>query len=180
MVEPNFPSSGRTAFSSSGSFGKLCIKLSALFAFCGGPLFFLNRNQTDKDDVIAFIFYFSPVALTVFGYLALLQDEALNAIDRGCAWLGAVAMFVLVGASLYAMGAIASGSQATAATEEHTDDTGLVLIGCLVTYFSAAIYATLVRSRLFQNERGNENSYASVTMNHNDASAELTSYPVSP
>lgn len=139
---------------------KFVFKMMGLLCGCGGPLFFLNRRAVAtgidiKDQSKAvFVLHFLPVALALFGGMSLWEDEQINTIDRYVIYVGGLSMLALVGESLYAIIAVCwMGSPATQATEYHTDDTGLVLFGCFITFVTFYIYAILVRRRLFLPEQ---------------------------
>ena len=122
------------------AFTRLLLKILALFCFCGGPLFFFDRTtqanpSSSKADPTLFVIHFLPVALALFGVMSLIDDQNPNAFDKSVVLAGALGMLILVGESLYALTALLIlDDSATEATEQHTNDTGLVIVGCITTF----------------------------------------------
>jgi hypothetical protein len=88
------------AQSARGGGGLLALKLAALFSFCGGPLFLSDVLDIKHRSPLYFAIPFAPVALLLFGALAL-QSEETDTLGRLSIEGGLVGAALLTAMNLY-------------------------------------------------------------------------------
>lgn len=111
--------------------GLLALKLSALFSFCGGPLFFADLLDVKQRSAWHFAVPFAPIALLLFGALALRGEEAdtLGRISIEGGLFGAAALTAM---NAYATLQLVAGAPRA--------DGNLMAFGIAVGFCTAVIY----------------------------------------
>lgn len=91
------------------------LKITALFSYCGGPLFIAERLKPQTNDLAAFLVTFLPVGLMVVGALCL-DDDTSDRWSFAAVWAGRQALFIVLGMHVYALVRFASGTRVSEQT----------------------------------------------------------------
>jgi hypothetical protein len=91
----------KVAESGRGEGALLVLKLAALFSFCGGPLFLSDVLDIKHRSLAYFAIPFAPIALLLFGALALRSEET-DAFGRWSIEGGLVGAALLTAMNVYA------------------------------------------------------------------------------
>lgn len=111
----------------------LVLKIGALLTFCGGPLYLSDRLEPIVHQPWAFGVAFAPVAVFLFATLSLVEDGPRSG---GIAvWSGAISSAVILVESAWAAWQIMAGPARA--------DSGLMLLGCAVSFAVVVAYAQL-------------------------------------
>lgn len=150
----------------------LLLKISALFCFCGGPLFIWNRSTRQEQDAeelsnqqiadehkIFFIILFIPIGMVMMGCMVMVDNDPNDRLSRWVLYGGGVGMAILCIESLYAIIEILflNGSRYNFNSKSETDDTTLIMVGCFVTFLTTLIYSYLSRQWFHQQSRSSSN-----------------------
>jgi hypothetical protein len=111
--------------------GLLVLKLSALFSFCGGPLYLSGVLDIKHRSPIYFSIPFAPIVLLLFGALAL-RDENSDKLGRWSVEGGLVGAALLTAMNVYAVIRLAGAPR--------QPDGGLVALGIAVGLCTAIVY----------------------------------------
>jgi len=112
-------------------FSVAMFKITALFSFCGGPLFVTDQLEPHLTDPYHFVVAFSPVAVMVLGAFALVEREH-DLMARICVWSGALGGVALLAMNIYAGWHLATGSAPA--------ERGLLTFGIAVGLVAITLY----------------------------------------
>jgi hypothetical protein len=86
------------------------LKITAIFAYCGGPLFVADLLKPRLGVGPAFWITFPPVGLMVIGAL-LLDDDTRSRWAFAAVWAGRQCLYIVLGMHLYAIWCFAHGTR---------------------------------------------------------------------
>jgi hypothetical protein len=112
--------------------GVLVLKLSALFSFCGGPLFLSDVLDIKHRGIVYFAIPIAPIVLLLFGSLAL-RDEDTDSLGRWSIEGGLVGAALLTAMNVYAAIELFKGPP--------RPDGGLITFGIATGLCTAVVYA---------------------------------------
>jgi hypothetical protein len=87
---------------------RLAIRLLAIFASLGGPLYIFDLVKGDLGTTTAFALCFAPIGLIVLGSLAF-EDSPFDALARVSIRLGQLGMWALFGMNVYTFVQLVTG-----------------------------------------------------------------------
>lgn len=107
------------------------IKILALLAFCGGPLYVCDLLKPALGQDPAFVLCYGPVGLMVFASFSLMED-APTAFAKAVVVVGAVGALIVLGMDVFTAWRLMSGPAYA--------DRGLVSVGVPVGVLAVALY----------------------------------------
>lgn len=121
-------------------FWKFVLQVSALLAYCGGPLLIADELKPRVGKGWAFALTFIPILLLIFGAFPLLRsdpDEEDDRFDAVSVRGGQIGIVLLLASNVYAVWALAQGRERA--------DSGLVAFGIVVGIGVSIGYAVRAR-----------------------------------
>jgi hypothetical protein len=86
------------------------LRITALFSYCGGPLFIAEQLKRHIDHVVAFLLTFLPVGFMVMGALCL-NDMTRSRWSFAAVWAGRRGLYIVLAMHLYALACFARGAR---------------------------------------------------------------------
>lgn len=86
------------------------LKITALFSYCGGPLFIAELLKPRFDKVVVFLITFFPVGLMVLGAL-LMEDDTASRWSAAFVRAGRWGLYVVLGMHAYALACFINGTR---------------------------------------------------------------------
>ncbi|MGB0678978.1 MAG: hypothetical protein ACPGUV_04895 [Polyangiales bacterium] len=115
----------------------LLVKVLALLAFCGGPLWLTDQLQPALSRLVAFVVASAPVMLAVFGVVSMAEEHPMTAW-RVVAWVGALGVVALLPLGTWATLQCFDGQCGHSST-------GLVLFGAFCGLVASVAYLWMLR-----------------------------------
>jgi len=119
---------------------RLIVKLGALLAFTGGPLYMVDLLRVGWGQKPAFLLAFTPLALLIFGLLTIAEEDELGGFGRVVVLAGAAGAAGLVIQDIFALTELARGVV-------HPNTT-MILLGSIVGIGVVATYGALAHGAL--------------------------------
>lgn len=111
------------------------LKITALFSYCGGPLFIAELLKPHFDKVVVFLVTFFPVLLMVLGAL-LMEDDTASRWSAAFVRAGRWGLYMVLVMHAYALACFLSG---TRASEQGLYYLGIAVgVGWSIAYLRAA------------------------------------------
>jgi hypothetical protein len=88
----------------------VALKITALFSYCGGPLFISDLLKPHLHPLPAFLITFLPIGFMVIGALCL-EDDPRSRWASAAVWAGRQGVYLALGMHLYALGCFLSGTR---------------------------------------------------------------------
>jgi hypothetical protein len=111
------------------------LKITALFSYCGGPLFITELLKPRFDQVMVFLVTFFPVLLMVLGAL-FMDDDTASRWSMRFVRAGRWGLYVVLGMHAYALACFMSG---TRVSEQGLYYFGITVgVGWSIAYLRAA------------------------------------------
>jgi hypothetical protein len=84
------------------------LKIAAIFSYCGGPLFIVNRLKPHFNVGLAISITMLPVVLMVVGALCL-DDDTRSRWSFAAVWAGRQGLYIVLGMHVYALWCFVDG-----------------------------------------------------------------------
>lgn len=112
------------------------LKITALFSYCGGPLFVGELLKPRLNAVVVFLITFFPVGLMVAGALCL-EDDLRSRWSRAAVSAGGKGLYLVLAMHLYALGSFLNGAR--------VPEQGLYYLGIAVGVIWSVLYLRAAR-----------------------------------